>query len=69
MHTPLPNPDIASDKILKFDFFAVEPIDGDIHLGWTKFHEGPEIFSCPHRAACFSARVALPHSSVPYCRW
>ena len=32
MHTPLPNPDIASDNILKFDFFAVEPIDDDIHL-------------------------------------
>ena len=47
MHTPLPNPDIASDKILEFDFFAVEPIDDDIHLGWKKLHEGPEIFYTP----------------------
>lgn len=47
MHTPLPNPDIASDNILKFDFFAVEPIDDDIHLGWKKLHEGPEIFYTP----------------------
>lgn len=32
-----------------FDYFNVEPVDGDIHLGWKRWQdEGPEIFWTPH---------------------
>ena len=32
---------------LLFDFFAVEPIAGDLQRGWAQLHEGPEIFYTP----------------------
>jgi cytochrome P450 len=41
------NPDIAPHLLVEFDFFAVEAIDGDLHRGWKRLHEGPEIFYTP----------------------
>ena len=38
------NPRIATDLLINFDFFGVEAIDGDLHQGWKRLHEGPEIF-------------------------
>jgi cytochrome P450 len=41
------NPDIAPHLLVDFDFFAVEAIDGDLHRGWKRLHQGPEIFYTP----------------------
>ncbi|HEY3659035.1 MAG TPA: cytochrome P450 [Steroidobacteraceae bacterium] len=41
------NPRIAPDLLINFDFFGVEAIDGDLHQGWKRLHEGPEIFYTP----------------------
>ncbi|MGF6999317.1 cytochrome P450 [Paraburkholderia sp. GAS32] len=40
-------PDIPANLIMDFDYFAVEPEKDDIHLGWKRLHEGPEIFYTP----------------------
>jgi cytochrome P450 len=47
MNKQPPNPDIAPHLLIDFDFFAVEPIDGDLHGGWKRLHAGPEIFYTP----------------------
>ena len=41
------NPKITDNLIVDFDFFAVKPIDGDLHRGWKKVHEWPDIFYTP----------------------
>jgi cytochrome P450 len=41
------NPPIARDLLIDFDFFGVEAIEGDLHRGWKRLHEGPEIFYTP----------------------
>jgi cytochrome P450 len=42
-----PSPDIAPHLLIDFDFFAVKAIGGDLHAGWKRLHEGPEIFFTP----------------------
>ena len=39
-----PDPAIAPELKLDFDYFAVQPIEGDLHAGWKRLHEGPDIF-------------------------
>lgn len=45
-----PLPDVARELIVDFDFFAVQPIDGDLHQGWKRLHDGPEIFYTPRNS-------------------
>lgn len=33
--------------VIDFDCYAVEPVDGDIQLGWKRLHDGPDIFWTP----------------------
>ena len=48
MHDSWPLPDIAPERIVDFDFFAVEPVDGDLHAGWKRWGERfPEPFYTP----------------------
>ncbi|MFP6850448.1 MAG: cytochrome P450 [Pseudomonas sp.] len=42
-----PLPTIAREQIIDFDFFSIAPVDGDIHLGWKRLHEGPDVFYTP----------------------
>lgn len=42
-----PLPDVPARQIVDFDFFAVQPVDGDLHLGWKRLHEGPDVFYTP----------------------
>jgi cytochrome P450 len=39
---------IPQELIRDFDFFKVEAVDGDLHLGWRALHDGPDIFYTPH---------------------
>jgi cytochrome P450 len=39
-----PAPDIASHLLIDFDYFAVQAVDGDLHLGWKALHAGPDVF-------------------------
>ena len=40
---------IPGELVRDFDYFNIEPVDGDIHLGWKKWQdEAPEIFWTPH---------------------
>ena len=41
------DPAIAPELLLDFDFFAVKPIEGDLHAGWKRLHDGPDIFYTP----------------------
>lgn len=44
MTDPWPLPDIPAERIVPFDFFAVAPVDGDLHAGWKQWqdrHPGP----------------------------
>jgi cytochrome P450 len=41
------DPAIAPELLLDFDYFAVTPIDGDLHAGWKRLHERPDIFYTP----------------------
>ena len=47
MTRPNALPAIAPERLLDFDFFAVPAIDGDLHRGWKRLHEGPDIFYTP----------------------
>jgi cytochrome P450 len=47
MHSQPALPDIPASLLKDFDYFAIEPERGDIHLGWKRLHEGPEIFYTP----------------------
>ncbi|MGV3768588.1 MAG: cytochrome P450 [Sphingobium phenoxybenzoativorans] len=42
-----PLPDVSADRIVDFDFFDVKPVDGDLHAGWKRYFDGPEIFYTP----------------------
>jgi cytochrome P450 len=44
---PWPLPDIAPEFILDFDLFNIEPIDGDLHAGFKRWHDGPDFFYSP----------------------
>ena len=41
------DPVIAPELKLDFDFFDVRPVEGDLHAGWKRLHEGPDIFYTP----------------------
>jgi cytochrome P450 len=41
------DPAIPAELKLDFDYFDVKPIDGDLHAGWKRLHERPEIFYTP----------------------
>jgi cytochrome P450 len=47
MNKPPDLPAIAPDLLIDFDFFGVQAIDGDLHQGWKRLHQGPEIFYTP----------------------
>jgi hypothetical protein len=47
MHTQPIVPALRADQIVDFDYFAVEPVNDDIHVGWKRLHDGPEIFYTP----------------------
>ena len=38
------DPAIAPELKLDFDYFEVQPVEGDLHAGWKRLHQGPEIF-------------------------
>jgi len=43
-----PLPDDPKVRIVDFDFFAVDPVDGDLHAGWKRWQdEYPEPFYTP----------------------
>ena len=43
-----PLPDIDPARIVPFDFFAVEPVDGDLHAGWKRWQDRfPDPFYTP----------------------
>ncbi len=42
-----PLPDVPPRQIVDFDFFAVQPVDADLHLGWSRLHDGPDMFYTP----------------------
>lgn len=42
-----PLPDLPANQIVNFDFFKVQAVAGDLHLGWKKLHEGPDVFYTP----------------------
>jgi cytochrome P450 len=42
-----PVPKLPSDRLIAFDYFKVEPEDGDLHAGWARCHRGPDIFYTP----------------------
>jgi len=42
---PLPN--VPKHQIVDFDYFRVEPQDGDLHAGWQRLHDGPDLFYTP----------------------
>lgn len=47
MHTQPIVPALRAVQIVDFDYFAVEPVNDDIHVGWKRLHDGPEIFYTP----------------------
>lgn len=42
--TPMPGPGV---EVVDFDFYDIEPVGGDIQLGWKRLHDGPDIFYTP----------------------
>ena len=47
LHEVPPLPAVSPAQLVDFDFFRVRPIDGDLHLGWKRLHDGPDIFYTP----------------------
>lgn len=48
MSQPWPLPNIDPTRIVDFDFFAVEPINGDLHAGWKRWGDRfPDPFYTP----------------------
>lgn len=48
MTEAVPTPShIPPELVRDFDYFAVQPVDGDIHRAWARVHEGPDIFWTP----------------------
>jgi len=41
---------VPPELVRDVDIFAIEPVDGDIHLGWHRLHDGPDIFWTPRNA-------------------
>lgn len=40
---------VPPELVRDFDYFSIEPVDGDIHLGWKRWQdEAPELFWTPH---------------------
>jgi cytochrome P450 len=50
---------IPQALVRDFNFFLQEPVDGEIHLGWKKLHDGPEIFWTPHNGGHWVATRAV----------
>ena len=56
---PAPKPDHVPHALVRdFNFFTQQAVDGEIHLGWKKLHEGPEIFWTPHNGGHWVATRA-----------
>ncbi|MDR7103646.1 cytochrome P450 [Croceicoccus sp. BE223] len=54
-----PLPDIAPERIVDFDFFAVRPKGGDLHAGWKEWQDRhPEPFYTPHNGGHWVATRA-----------
>lgn len=53
-----PLPDISKDRILDFDVFAIEPIDSDLHRGWHKWNQAPDLFYTPLNGGYWVATTA-----------
>lgn len=47
LHEKPPLPSVSPAQLVDFDFFRVRPIDSDLHLGWKRLHDGPDIFYTP----------------------
>ena len=48
MSSIAPIPDHVPPHLVRdIDIFALEPVDGDIHLAWHRLHDGPDIFYTP----------------------
>jgi cytochrome P450 len=47
MHEQAAVPLISPELTVDFDFFGVQAINGDLHAGWKRLHDGPEIFYTP----------------------
>ena len=47
MHEQPAAPRISPELMIDFDFFGVEAVNGDLHEGWKRLHDGPEIFYTP----------------------
>src|SRR4051812_9637044 len=59
MQATAPIPDhVPRDLVRDFNFFTIAAVDGDIHLGWKKLHEGPDIFWTPHNGGHWVATRA-----------
>jgi cytochrome P450 len=43
----VPPPAISPERVVEFDFFAVEPEGDDLHVAWKRLHDGPDIFYTP----------------------
>jgi cytochrome P450 len=70
---------VPADLVRDFDYFAVDAVDGDIHLGWRRLQDGPRIFYTPRngghwvvtRAAdleaifCDAARFSSREATIP----
>lgn len=50
---------VPQERVVDFDFFNIKPVDGDIHRGWKKLHDGPEIFWTPHNGGHWVATRAV----------
>ncbi len=55
---PWPQPDLPADRILDFDMFAIEPIEGDLHRGWHEWNNAPELFYTPKNGGHWVATTA-----------
>jgi cytochrome P450 len=55
--TPIPN-HVPRERVVDFDFFNVKDVDGDIHRGWKRLHEGPDIFWTPRNGGHWVATRA-----------
>jgi cytochrome P450 len=40
-------PQVPIQLVRDFNHLAIPPVDGDLHLGWQRLHDGPEIFYTP----------------------
>lgn len=57
---PAPKPDHVPQALVRdFNFFTQQAVDGEIHLGWKKLHQGPEIFWTPHNGGHWVATRAV----------